>query len=194
MDPITQDQARTALADIEATGRRMRRALSAASFGGHLTLWGLVWVIGFTATYLWPTRAGLAWLPLTVLGVAGSTWLGIRERLRPRAYHPGDRNLGRTIGLFWMVVIVDAQGLAWSLPGLGGADRLLVLVVVLMLGYVALGLWTRSPLLTLVGLGVSLAAAVGWKLLGPRDYMLWMAVFGGGGLLLPGVWSTVRWR
>jgi len=99
-----------------------------------------------------------------------------------------------TWGLVWIAIIAYAEMLGWLLPLPTVGARLVVIVTIVMLGYVVLGIWLRSSILSLIGLGVTLATLAGWHWLLPRDFMLWMAVFGGGGLFVPGLYVQLRWK
>jgi hypothetical protein len=57
-----------------------------------------------------------------------------------------------------------------------------------------MGIWLRSPLLSVIGLVITAAALAGRVCVPPRTFLLWMAVFGGGGLFLPGLYVKLRWK
>lgn len=194
MPTLTTEEARLALAEIEKTGKRMKQAMAADAFGYYLIVWGLVWIAGFGGSYLWPARSGSWWNLLVGLGLAATVTLGLVSRRRPKVRNPQHQKAGRQIALFWTAILAYAYTLAWVLPLGQAMARVVVLVAVIMLGYVVMGLWARSLLLSLIGLGVTAATLVGWRLLQPLPFMLWMAVFGGGGLLVPGIVIQVRWR
>ena len=194
MADITPAEARESLADIDATARQMRRTLAASHFSSHLITWGLVWIAGFGSSYLFSHDLGLIWTVLVSLGIACSLGLGLAEQRRPRVQSAQGRKLGLQILLFWTAIIAYAEALGCLLPLPTLGARLAVIVTIIMLGYVVLGIWFRSPILSLVGLGVTLATLAGWHGLPPRDFMLWMAVFGGGGLLVPGLYVQLRWK
>lgn len=194
MPTLTSEEARLALADIEKTGKRMKQAMAADAFGYYLIVWGLVWVAGFGGTFLRPDRAGILWTVLVSLGILATATLGIASQRRPKIRSSNHRAEGRQITLFWTAILVYAYTLAWMLPLRGEMAPVVVLVSVIMLGYVIMGLWARSLLLSLIGLGVTAATLLGWHLLQPLPFMLWMAIFGGGGLLIPGAVIQLRWR
>jgi hypothetical protein len=156
--------------------------------------WGLVWIAGFGFSYRSSHGAGLVWTVLVSLGIACSLGLGIAELRRPVVRSAQGRKLGLQILLFWTAIIAYAEVLGWLLPLPTVGARLVVIVAIVMLGYVVLGIWLRSPILSLIGLGVTLATLAGWHGLPPRDFMLWMAVFGGGGLFVPGLYVQLRWK
>ena len=194
MADITPAEARESLADIDFTARQMRRALAASQFSAHLMTWGLVWIVGFGCSYLFSHGIGRVWAVLVSLGLACSLGLGLAEQRRPVVQSAQGRKLGLQILLFWIAIIAYAEMLGWLLPLPTVAARLVVIVTVIMLGYVVLGIWMRSAILGLIGLGVTLATLAGWHWLLPRDFMLWMAVFGGGGLFVPGLYVRLRWK
>ena len=54
MAPITQEEAREALADIERVERQMHRAVAGSNMGNCLLIGGAMWGIGFTLNYFVP--------------------------------------------------------------------------------------------------------------------------------------------
>jgi uncharacterized membrane protein len=193
MPTITPAEAREALADIDQVARQMKRTLSASPLGSNLILWGLVWIAGFLGTGLAPGRAGTVWAVLGLLGGGGSMALGLAQRRNPAVRSDQARKLGLQLLLFWLAVTAYAFALAFLLVH-GPLDRMVAIVSTYMLGYVAMGIWLRSPILALVGLGVTCATFLGRALVPPELFLPWMALFGGGGLLVPGLYVRFRWR
>lgn len=194
MVPITQDEAREALADIDQVARQIRRAVAGSEMGSNLLLWGAIWIVGFTLSYFSPWHSGRIWMALTTLGMGGSVLMGLLRHRRGLIQSEQTRKLLGQIALFWVTVITYAMLLGLLIPMRHGVDRLLLIVCIIMLAYVVMGIWLRSSLLSVIGLAVTAAAMVGRFWLPPHPYMLWMAVFGGGGLFVPGLYIKLRWK
>jgi hypothetical protein len=120
--------------------------------------------------------------------------MGLAQRRHPMVRSEQARKLGHQILLLWAALIAYAIALAFLLPQGSGTDRLVLIVSMVMLGYVVMGIWLRSPILSLIGLGVTLAALAGRHWIPPREFLLWMAIFGGGGLFVPGLYVRLRWK
>jgi len=194
MVPITQDEAREALADIDQVARQIRRAVAGSEMGSNLLLWGAIWIVGFTLSYFSPWHSGRIWMALTTLGMGGSVLMGLLRHRRGLIQSEQTRKLLGQIALFWVTVITYAMLLGLLIPMRHGVDRLLLIVCIIMLAYVVMGIWLRSSLLSVIGLAVTAAAMVGRFWLPPQPYMLWMAVFGGGGLFVPGLYIKLHWK
>ncbi len=194
MPTITQEEARDALADIDQVARQTRRAVAGSELGTNLLLWGAVWILGFTLSYLSPRNSGRIWMVLSALGIVGTVGAGIRHHRKGMVQSEQARKLLGQIALFWLAVITYAMVLGLLIPRKNGVDELTLIISVMMLAYVLMGIWLRSPILSAIGILVTIATLVGRAWLPPRYFMLWMAVFGGGGLFVPGLYVKLRWK
>src|SRR5690348_487540 len=92
---LSQDQAAESLKEIDRTSRRSALAYSYASASPHLILWGLIWMVGYSASDLSPNATSHLWTVLLVIGIAGGMLIGRRQRLSGLSQsipqHPGLR-------------------------------------------------------------------------------------------------------
>ncbi len=185
------EEAREALALVEETTRRMRRALAHGGAPHFLIIWGVVWMLGFGSTHFFGSRdprSGWAWLVLDSLGVMASfavgSWLGRRVR---------SRRGGAMVGLFWLAwLFYAALIIAFARPQSGEQLSLLISLFAMM-GYVTTGLLYRSSFISLLGAVVTVFIVIGY-LVFPTFFNLWMALLGGGSLVVAGVYVLRRWR
>lgn len=201
--PITRQEAQSALDEIDRVRHHMRRTIAAGSMAPMLILWGIVWILGFSAEQFIP-HAYRLWLALDLVGVAGSFVLGSRSRtsaVKGSGQCPGH---GRIFGS-WLILL--GYAILWSfllvpsglLHGSGGAAygpilerKMAVLwVTVCMFAYVVMGLWLDRFMLWLGAL-VTAATLIGF--LFEQQYLfLWVAVTGGGSLVVSGVFIRKFW-
>lgn len=194
MHPITQNEAKEALADIDQVAQQTRRAIAGDPLGTNLVLWGAIWIIGFTLTYLSPGHADRIWWILTGLGLSGTVLASFLHHRRGMVHSERALKVLGQISLFWLAAIAYALTLGLVIPMKSGVDQLVLIVCIIMLAYVVMGIWLRSPIFSIIGLVITVAALTGRVCVPPRSFMLWMAVFGGGGLLLPGLYVKLRWK
>ena len=100
---LSPDQAAQSLQEIEKTARRSAQAHEYAHSSPQFILWGLIWMVGYTGSYLLPNYGfihGINWLwfALVVAGVVGSSILG-RRRYRDLA--PDAIAKAKAIGFRW---------------------------------------------------------------------------------------------
>ncbi len=186
---LTPEEAREALALIEATTRKMRRV---AAYGGmpyFLIIWGVVWFIGFAASHFVQPgpMVGWIWFVVDMLGFAAT--FSVAARLGRIMRFP----LAATVGGFWLILVgYGVLFILFAQPRTDAQFSLLISLLV-MFGYVVTGLLYRSPFL--MGLGVLVTALM---ILGyisfPTLFNLWMAVMGGGSLMTAGVYILRTWR
>ena len=100
MQTPTQQEAQEALALVEKTTQRMRRALAQGGAPYFLIIWGLVWVLGFSSAHFFgpeDPRTAWTWMVVDTLGAILSFVIGWRLSRRVRS-----RNGGRTVALCWL--------------------------------------------------------------------------------------------
>ncbi|MCE1229675.1 MAG: hypothetical protein LWX11_09365 [Firmicutes bacterium] len=194
MHHLSPDEARQALADIDHITRQTRRALAAGSLSTGLMTGGIMWMLGYSLTFLFPAKADWIWLAVAILGFGYMAVDGYGRYRQGMVRSAASNQLHAQVFAFWGAVLGYVLILCLMFPRLHWADRQLLIVAMLMLAYVLMGIWLRTPLLVIVGVLVTLVAWAGRVLLTPYHFLLWMAIFGGGGLFLPGLYVKLRWK
>jgi hypothetical protein len=184
-DPVhvSSAQASDLLRQIEATEQRTLETIGYREASGYLMIWGLVWASAFGASHFFPGSSGAVWLVALAAGTAASAWLGLRQ---------AKNGAPSTNGRVWTTVaLIFGFGIvASALLGMGPRQVSLFWVLMIMTIYMVMGTWLGSRFAVL---GASIAALVCVVyFVAPDAFNLWMALLGGGGLLLGGFW--LRWR
>jgi hypothetical protein len=187
---VSTTEAEEALAAIQDMVKKTRRTISSSGAYLFLIVWGVVWLLGFLGSqFLSPTIAGYAWMVLDTLGGILSAVLGIRMGRGVRRSTPN--TTGKRIAVFWLLLFFYClAAVAVSLPA-GGKQLSMYIILFVMVGWIAMGLllsfgsiWT--------GLVITGLALVGYFLL-PGIFFLWMAILGGGGMIVLGFYIRSRW-
>ena len=199
LHPISAEEARLSLAEIDRIGRHIRQAIAAGRSSYLLILWGSIWIIGFVAEQYF-RKAGQLWLGLDAIGIAASFY---------SRWHPNDPVKSphhARIGVCWLILFGYAalwcsliapweisRTPAWLAYAPFMARKMALLwVTVSMFAYVMFGIWLDRFFLWLGGL-VTLAALLGFFFIANYFY-LWVAVFGGGSLIVSGIFIRKSWR
>ena len=177
--PLSPADASAALAELQEAQSRSATLRGYQSAAPHLIIWGMVWFVGYIATALAPAWSGPVWLCLAI----GGTAAGI---LAARADRPtgGKRAImGWLLLIFFLFIGATFAIMRPAEPGQIGAFIPLVVAV----AYAIAGLLGAARLLVL---GAALAALTlgGFFALPAQPFLLWMAVVGGGSLVLGGLW------
>jgi hypothetical protein len=176
---ISRDDALKALHDMERAEARSLDARVYRTAGVQLVGWGVVWLIGYSLTGLRPAWASVIWPALVVAGCLFSFAV-----VRLRA------SKGGPVGWRWAVnslSVVLFFGGTYSIfgvvsPAAAAAFPALVLAFV----YAVVG-GSRFTRFLLIGAAVFALTMVGFFYLrAVLDY--WLAVVGGGALILGGAW------
>jgi hypothetical protein len=176
---LSSKEAAETLSDVERASRRSAQAFGYRKASPHLILWGLVWLIGYSATDLRPADAGLIWLALVVAGCAISFLLGRSGN------SAGAKNSWRALGIAAILCLFIGATftILWPVSGMqvGVVTPLLVGAI-----YAGVGLWLGLRFVV-TGLAITALTLGGYFYL-PEHFLLWMAFVTGGGLILAGVW------
>ena len=184
---LTPDEAANSLKEIERTGRRSASAYGYAHSSPFFVMWGVIWMIGYSASDFFPHQAGSIWIALTVAGAAGSMAIG---RTRGRASGVARPGHGRETGwrvLATFLVIGFFIAAAFAVMGrVTPAQQAAFVPLVVALFYALLGVWKGVRFL--IAGAVIAALTLGGFFWLHEHFMLWMAAVGGGALVLAGLW------
>ncbi|MBU6297595.1 MAG: hypothetical protein KGJ79_00260 [Alphaproteobacteria bacterium] len=181
---LSPQEAASTLSDVERAAKRSARAFGYRKASPHLILWGIVWLIGYGATDVFPARAGLIWLALIAAACIVAFYIS-------RCYREDGRAKGNAVGV-WRVValiaiayvfIIGTYAILGPLRGMqqGAFVPLLVGAV-----YTGVGLWLGMRFVIAGALLIALTFAGYFYL--QEYFLLWMAFAGGGALILAGFW------
>lgn len=183
---ISSEQAAQALREVEQT-----RALSSTLYGyqkasPHCFLWGCIWLVGFSLTDFFPNHINLVWIPLDILGIACATYLVTRSPQARDERSPS--KLNQTWRWLGSIFTIMAFFIAVQLVMQPTAERQVVSLIMLIVSmfYVLRGVW-GSPRMGWTGIALAALTAFGFYEVHVH-YDLWMAVVGGGSLILTGFW------
>jgi hypothetical protein len=183
MEPNTVD-AREALANIAYMRGLLEQTRGRVADGyGFFLLWGAVWAAGYLLTaFVSASNSKIVWVSLVVLGAVGSAWLGTRM--------PKDHWVAPSLGarLAWMnLVLVGAIIGAPFLLGANSSFATSVAYIPAAVGvtYVLNGLFVGREMI-LIGAWLVVAAVASLPM-APNVQSVWMAIAGGGSLILTGL-------
>jgi hypothetical protein len=190
---LSHDEAAQTLSEITRTGQRSSQALAYANASPFFVVWGVVWVLGYSGTYVLlrlletPRFINWLWASLIVIGAIASANIG---RAQWHAQNPGAKARGREAGrrwlvgslVIWLFVICAALVIGPRFVAIQGAFIPLLIAML----YGLLGLF-RGWRFVYAGLAVTALTLGGWFSL-PQFFLLWMALVGGGSLILVGLW------
>ena len=178
--PISPNEAAQTLHEISATERASANAHRYARAAPHLILWGAVWLLGYGAGYL-DARLTVAWIPLAIIGAVRS------GRLGRRTGSPGQRG-GWPRSIATAVAILVALSALFAVLGpLAGPRIGAFFPIAAGFGYTVIGIRERATRMIVLGVALTALTVLGFFWV-PQYFALWMAVVGGVGLILGGVW------
>ena len=177
---IPAEEAAGALRDAEAAAGRSAAARAYHVASGHLFVWGAVWVAANMACQISLPLGQIAWAVGVAAGIVGSALVGRRQSAQAKGGGSAKALL-----------------IAAALAGFGASVQMIVpplsfaqsnAIACLAVGAVYVGMGASAGLrLASVGAAVMVATVAGW-LLAPAYFFAWIAVAGGGALLLGGLW------
>lgn len=178
---LSSQEAAESLSQAEEAGRRSAQAYFYHRSSPHLIMWGIIWVIGYGGTGLYPQYSDWLWGALLIIGCSGGVLLG-------RCYKSASVVTGpyawRIAALFAIIVFFVFATYAILHPVLA---KQFCAYPALITGcaYMVIGLWRGMRYM------VSGAVVVALTLIGffYIDWIfLWFAVVGGASMILTGLW------
>lgn len=182
---LTPDEAAASLREAEQTEHRSREMQIYRNSAPHCFIWGTIWLICYGTTGLAPRYAGYVWWPLVIGGWLSAMAVGFYQgRTRTRA----ERNW-RIDALMGIIFIASfALGAVVAFPGGPSSGLRIGALYPLIFSaiYAGFGLWVGIRYIML-GAFVAIATLFGFFVL-RENFALWMAIVGGGSLILCGFW------
>ncbi|MEY4964503.1 MAG: hypothetical protein RL274_86 [Pseudomonadota bacterium] len=176
---ISAEQAANALKEADATERCSFEAYSYSMAAPYCFIWGLVWLLGYGAEALLPREhPAWMWMVISMAGALASVLIGRRQNAR----RPGKSwRMGALFAIHWIFSFFLFT--IWHPTDIQPAAYLPLLFAAI---YTAIGLWLGLRNI-LVGVFMGVSTLVAYFYL--REYFFhWMALVGGGSLLLTGLW------
>ncbi|MGA9659048.1 MAG: hypothetical protein WBQ60_08120 [Asticcacaulis sp.] len=178
---ITRDDAAKALSDIAQTEGRSRALFGYRIAGPIMMIWGVIWIVCYAAMGVTkPEQWGMVWIPADIIGILASMFLSFRIKSKAGAT---SNNLWRIMGFVALIGVfcasiftmfrTDDVSAYLAFPGLLTGTI-----------YAAIGL-ARMTRFLWVGMAVIVFTLIGYAYF-PAYLTFWMAITGGGGLLVGG--------
>jgi len=178
--PLSTNEAAQTLRDIARTERRSANAYGYRASSPHLILWGLIWAAGYSLSYARP-QWGFVWPVLVSGGSIAGFWIG--WRMRPVSKTGFDWRFAATFAAIVLFVIA----LFAVLPPHTDIQAGAFFPLLISLFYAISGIWMKANRLLALSVAIAALTLFGFFEL-PAQFELWMAVVGGGGLILGGIW------
>jgi hypothetical protein len=188
--PVSPSEAQGALRDITKAERTSAKAYGYRNASPHLIIWGIVWAIGYGVSYAKPQPfcasscldpMATLWPVLIVIGCIASFWIGWKSRSSVATGYDW-RYPVSALAIFAFIAAIFAVMPPRDPVQIGAFFPILV-----ALFYTLVGIWTRGARMLIAGIAVAALTLGGYFLL-PQYFLLWMAVVGGGALILGGFW------
>jgi hypothetical protein len=186
---ISPNEAEEALANIQRMKQKAHHSIASGGTYIFLIVTGIIWLVGFLTTqFLTGDIVGYIWAGISLLGIALSILLGIR--MAPRVRGPSTTTAAKRAGIFWLLLVFYGVAAIAIARLTDGKQITMLIILFIMIGQLAMGLllsfsstWWALPITTL--------ALIGYFLL-PGFFYLWMAVLGGGGMIILGLYIRLR--
>lgn len=183
----TPRQAALLLAEVDTARAAMRHAIRAHRGHYHLWIWGAAWIAMPLTAHFGGDNAGRFFPWICALGGAFSFITGFTQKQQLR--RPPNTRLAAVLVTVWLFGLLALLGLR---PSFNVRTIYAYFCLVAMQSYVVAGLWTDSYLLWL-GIIITVLLISG-LFLPPAFFWIWMAVCGGGSLILSGFYVRHCWR
>lgn len=187
---ISPAEAEEALAAIRSMAEKTRRAISKSGAYAFLIVWGIVWLLGFLSNhFLANDLAGSIWIGLDTLGGIASAVIGARMNRQVRS--PSAAASGKRIAWFWLLLFLYCVAAIGIASPVDSKQLSMFIILFVMVGWMAMGLLLSFASIGW-GLAITALALISYFLL-PGIFYLLMAILGGGGMIVLGIYIRNRW-
>jgi len=193
MEKSDSENARQSLAIVDDVMAQTRKAIASTYANPLLILWGIIWVVAFTAVHFYLDYAYQIFTSLNAVGGVGTFVIFWIFRTRPSVRTPASQRMDWRLLWFWILLFVYVFIWLAILAPFSGLQLNAVLATAAMFAYIVMGLWFGSFFMVWLGLAVTATTLIGFYFL-PHYYCLWMAFTGGGAILCTGLYIRFRWR
>ena len=187
---VSTTEAEEALAAIQKMTQKTRHSIASSGAYIFLIATGIIWLVGFLSTqFLAGAIVAYIWTGMSLLGSAAAILLGSRmgRRVRSPAF---DVSAKRAV-IFWILLVFYGIATIAIARPTDGKQITMFIILFIMIGQLSMGLllsfasvWWALPITAL--------ALAGYFLL-PHIFYLWMAILGGGGMIVLGLYIRSRW-
>lgn len=175
---LSQQDALSALNDVEAANARARASQANRAGAPYLLIWGAIWVVGYVLTGVLPVHLiGPMWLALG-LGGAGAMMLLRKGR--------GLAGSGTSRLAVFFAIGAFVAATYWVMRPTQSEQYAVFPPMIVGLIYMLMGSLRRTRILW-VGAALFVLTLIGYAFLKPV-LPFWLAAVGGGGLILGGLW------
>jgi len=178
---LTSKEAAESLAQAEQARRRSAELYHYSRAAPHLIMWGCIWVVGYSGTYLLPNYSDWLWAALVLGGGFGGILIGRQcpdSSARPLSW--------RFFALIVVAVTFVFSTYAVMSP-VHGAQCAAYPALLTGAIYCAVGLWVGLRYI-ITGIAVMALTLGGYFTIHDATILLWMAFVGGGAMILAGFW------
>jgi hypothetical protein len=196
----TPDEARAALAEVDQVLAQTRHAIRQGISAPLLILWGCIWMVADATTQFDPQAMGYLWWVFDLVGIVGWVWI-IRSHSRqvknPRGWRYGVFwGILFFYAILWMNLLVPVDWPKTSQEWIAFEPMYRRMTAYMhtvpMFAYVVGGLWL-DPFFIWLGAIVTVLIVLGLCFVQEYFY-LWLAVTGGGALVVSGVFIKKFWK
>jgi hypothetical protein len=173
---VTPQDAAAALREIEETQARSTTLRGYQHAAPHFLIWGVVWIVGYGLSDVFRGHANAIWGVLVPIGLVAGLFVK-RDASRAVSWRYAATAVATLLffaATFFVMWPVSGRQISAFIP----------LVVALL--YVLGGIWGGRRYVV-AGIAVAALTLVGFVWLSTH-FLLWMAIVGGGALILAGLW------
>jgi hypothetical protein len=182
---IDSKEASAALSEINDMVQRVRQSRIYDLASQFMVVAGILVVAGNLATFFVPHYAVVIWPAVNLLTVSISAVISIYDHRRTGL-------LSFDLRVFFVFVLFYGFGMLCTLVlgHFGPREMGTFWPIYFMLFYCIAGLWFGRAFLA-IGLAITLLTLIGYFFITSAEFLIWMAMVNGGGLIVSGLW--MRW-
>jgi hypothetical protein len=178
---LSSEEAAVSLTQVEEASRRSSQLYFYHCSSPHLIMWGIIWIIGYGGTGLFPRYGWSLWLGLMVIGALGGVFLNRRRT----SEGPSSGPYAWRMGALWAIILLFVAATYAILEPSSARQFCAYPALITGCAYMAIGLW-RGARYLISGVVVVALTLFGYYFV--DQIFFWFAAVGGAAMILTGVW------
>ncbi|MHC4545601.1 MAG: hypothetical protein ACYTDW_14125 [Planctomycetota bacterium] len=192
---LSEKEAQDSLEQIQVVSSHTRKTIAAGYDSAVLMMWGLIGILGYLGTHFFLALAWPIWMGLSGIGMITTFVVSWRQfRSGNPVKVPAAEKIGCRIFLFWTLLLVYLFIWLSILRPRHGIQLNAFMCTTIMFAYVVMGLWFKCYYMVWLGISVTCTTLVGFYLIPPSYYCLWMAPTCGGAIFGTGLYIRLFWK
>lgn len=151
---VYQEDAQASLSAVQNVTAQTHKAIASVYANPLLIIWGILWIIAYTATHFYYIYAFYIFMAMAVAGGVGTAIIVGIFRSKAPIKEKSPQKYGRRVSALWIFLCIYIIVWLFLLAPFNGIQCNAFICTAAMFAYIVMGLWFESRFMIVLGLVV----------------------------------------